>query len=40
MILEVALVNYNVGSDKSNVPTCPIEKEKVIVGVFKYFDMI
>ena len=33
-------INYNVGSGKSKVPTCPIEKECVIVETFKFFVMM
>ena len=32
--------NYNVGSGKSRVPTCPIEKENAIVEAFKFFGMM
>lgn len=32
--------NYNIGSGKSKVPACPIEKENAIVEAFKYFGMI
>lgn len=33
-------INYNVGSGKGKVPTCPIEKENVIVEAFKFFGMM
>lgn len=33
-------INYNVGSGKSKVPTCPIEKEYAIVEAFKSFGMM
>lgn len=32
--------NYNIGDKKSREPNYPVEKEKVIVEVFKYFRMI
>ena len=33
-------INCNVGSGKSKVPTCPIEKEHAIVDAFKFFGMV
>ena len=33
-------INYNVGSGKSKVPSCPIEKENAIVEAVKFFGMI
>ena len=33
-------INYNIGSGKSKVPTCPIEKENAIVEAFKFFGMM
>ena len=33
-------LNYNVGDNKSRVPKCPQEKEKVIMAAFKHFNMI
>ena len=33
-------INYNIGSGKSKMPTCPIEKEHAIVEAFKFFGMM
>ena len=33
-------LNYNMGEEKSRVPKCPPEKEKVIMEAFRHFNMI
>lgn len=33
-------LNYNMGDNKSHVPKCPPENEKVIMAAFKHFNMI
>lgn len=33
-------LNYNMGEDKSRVPKCPPEKEKVIMEAFRHFNMV
>ena len=33
-------INYNIGSGKNKMPTCPIEKEYAIVEAFKFFGMM
>ncbi len=32
--------NYNVGSGKSKVPSCPPEKEAAIMDAFRHFNLI
>ena len=33
-------LNYNMGENRSRVPKCPPEKEKVIMAAFKHFNMV
>ena len=33
-------LNYNIGDNKSRVPKCPPEKEKLIMEAFRHFNMI
>ena len=33
-------MNYNTGSGKNRVPTCPAEKEEAIMDAFRHFHMI
>lgn len=33
-------INYNTGSGKSRVPSCPPDKEAAIIAAFRHFNMI